>query len=76
MTYALIGLAGFDPGLGSSNSVQALDALRILFVGGPVLLTVLAAFTLFRYPLDEKKQAELAAAIAARRRPDEVTPAS
>jgi Na+/melibiose symporter-like transporter len=40
--------------------------LSALFIFIPILLCVLAALTLFNYPIDEKRQAELHAAIEAR----------
>lgn len=66
LTYIALDLAGFRPHEGAHNSAQALEVLSTLFVGGPMLLYFLAAVSLRRYPLDEKRQAELAAAIAAR----------
>ncbi len=66
MTYIALDLAGFRPHEGVQNTAQALEMLTGLFVGGPLLLYLLAAISLHKYPLDEKRQAELAAAIAAR----------
>jgi Na+/melibiose symporter-like transporter len=67
LTYIALDLAGFRPGEGAQNTAHALDMLTMLFVGGPMLLYLLAAISLRKYPLDEARQAELAAAIAARR---------
>ena len=66
VTYIALDLAGFRPGEGVQNTPQALEMLTMLFVGGPMLLYLLAAISLRKYPLDEKRQAELAATIAAR----------
>ncbi len=66
ITYAILGLAGFDVAVGAENSPLALSTLAALFIGGPVLLCVLTALSLRKYPLDEARQAELAAAIAAK----------
>jgi Na+/melibiose symporter-like transporter len=66
VTYIALDLAGFRPGEGVQNTQQALDVLTMLFVGGPMLLYLLAAISLRKYPLDETRQSELAAAIAAR----------
>ncbi len=68
LTYAVLGLVGFEAGTGSENSPLALGTLSALFIGGPILLCVLTALSLRNYPLDEARQAELAAAIAARHR--------
>jgi Na+/melibiose symporter-like transporter len=66
VTYIALDLAGFRPGEGVQNTPQALEMLTALFVGGPMLLYLLAAISLRKYPLDEKRQAELTATIAAR----------
>lgn len=66
ITYAILGLTGFDAAAGAANSGTALLTLEALFIGLPILLCVLTALSLHNYPLDEKRQAEVAAAIAAR----------
>ena len=66
MTYIILELAGFVAALGPNNSEQALAALSTLFIAVPIVLYALAALSLRKYPLDEKAQAELHAAIAAR----------
>ena len=66
LAFALLDVFGFDARLGAANSAQSLAALGLLFVGIPALLNVLAALSLRKYPLDEKRQAELHAAIEAR----------
>jgi len=66
VTYAILGAFQFDPSLGENNSATALSVLAILFIGVPDLLCVIGAASLIKYPLDEKAQAELPAAIAAR----------
>lgn len=66
ITYIILGFAGFDAGAGANNSAAALGTLSALFIGVPVLLCLLTALSLRKYPLDEARQAALAAAIAAR----------
>jgi glycoside/pentoside/hexuronide:cation symporter, GPH family len=66
ITYAILGFAGFDPGAGTENTPTALMTLSALFIFVPIILSVLAALTLRNYPIDEKRQAELHAAIEAR----------
>ena len=66
VAYGLVGLAGFSANLGAGNSAGAFTALGAMFIGVPVLLNILAALSLQKYPLDEKRQAELAIAIDAR----------
>lgn len=65
LTYAILALGGFQAA-GAANTPTALLTLSVLFIGVPIVLCLLAALTLWNYPLDEKRQAELAAAIAAR----------
>ncbi len=66
IAYGLVGLAGFSAARGAGNSVFAFAMLAAMFIGVPVLLNILAALSLRKYPLDEKRQAELATAIDAR----------
>lgn len=66
ITYAILGAAGFQAVAGAANTPTALTTLSALFIGVPIVLCLLAALTLWNYPLDEKRQAELAAALAAR----------
>ena len=66
ITYAILGAVGFIPGLGAGNSEQALMTLSVLFIAVPIVLYALAALSMHKYPLDEKAQADLHAAIAAR----------
>jgi len=66
ITYAILGLVGFDAAAGAANRPEALLTLQILFIGVPIALCALAALSLRNYPLDEKAQAELHAAIEAR----------
>jgi Na+/melibiose symporter-like transporter len=66
LTYAFLGLAGFDAAAGAENTRTALLALAALFIFVPMVLSLLGALTLNKYPLDEKRQAELHAAIEAR----------
>ncbi|MEQ1619116.1 MAG: MFS transporter [Terricaulis sp.] len=65
---ALVALqaVGFAASRGAGNSAEALGALSAMFVGIPVVLCVAGALSLRNYPLDEKRQAELHAAIEAR----------
>jgi glycoside/pentoside/hexuronide:cation symporter, GPH family len=66
IAYGLVGLAGFSAQRGADNSALAFAALGGTFIGVPVLLNLLGALSLRRYPLDEARQAALAAAIAER----------
>jgi Na+/melibiose symporter-like transporter len=66
ITYAILGFAGFQAANGADNTPEALMTLSALFIFVPIILCVLAALTLRNYPIDEKRQAELQAAIEAR----------
>lgn len=66
LTYVALQLAGFQPHEGAQNTALALNTLSALFIGGPILLSILGMLSLRNYPLDEGRQAELHAAIAAR----------
>ncbi len=66
ITYAILGLAGFHAAAGATNTPMALTTLSALFIGVPIALCALAALTLRNYPIDEARQAALAAAIAER----------
>jgi GPH family glycoside/pentoside/hexuronide:cation symporter len=66
LTYAILGLVGFNADEGAQNSPLALDTLSYLFIGVPIVLCLLTAWSLQNYPLDEERQRELAAAIDAR----------
>lgn len=57
---------GFNAALGAANTPEALGALGAAFIGVPILMGVCAILALNNYPLDEKAQAALAAAIARR----------
>lgn len=66
LSLVILQLIGFDAGLGGANSAPMLHALSAMFVGAPVVVCLLATWVLQNYPLDEKAQAALAAAIEAR----------
>jgi Na+/melibiose symporter-like transporter len=66
ITYAILGVVGFLADEGAQNTQIALGVLTALFIGVPILLCLLAAWSLQNYPLDEARQAELHAAIEAR----------
>src|SRR5262249_811045 len=63
LSYAILQAVGFNADLTEHNSPAALAALGAMFVGVPVLLCAAGALSMRRYPLDEKRQAELAALI-------------
>lgn len=66
LAYAVLDQFGFDAALGDKNTPAAMMALVALFTGLPFTLNMLAAWWVRHYPLDEKRQQELRAAIVAR----------
>lgn len=66
VTLGILGLVGFSVQEDAQNSQAALDTLTYLFIGVPIVLCLLTAWTLQKYPLNEERQAELHAAIEAR----------
>lgn len=54
--YALA-LIGFDPAAGGANTAAALAGLQLLYVGLPIILCLLAAWSAFRYPLTAERHA-------------------
>jgi Na+/melibiose symporter-like transporter len=71
VTYVGLGLFGFNSKLGAENTPEALAGLTLLFLGLPVVVNLLGALLLLKYPIDAKRTAELQAAIAAKRSLDE-----
>ena len=66
LSLALLGVFGFDAQAGAGNSDTALHALSALFIGAPIILCALGYLSLRNYPLDEARQAALAALISER----------
>ncbi|MEZ5995217.1 MAG: MFS transporter [Hyphomonadaceae bacterium] len=66
LTVVVLQLIGFDATLRDHNAPFVLMALGAAFVVVPIALSLLAALALRNYPLDEKAQAALHAAIEAR----------
>ena len=67
LAYAVLSsFFGFAAARGANNEPGALLALSAIFVGVPIVLCALGALSMRNYPLDEKRQAALGAAIAAR----------
>jgi Na+/melibiose symporter-like transporter len=70
VALAVLQIVGFIPQPGAANPPAAVSALAGMFIGVPIVACTLAALSLRNYPLDEKRQAELAAQIAARHAQD------
>lgn len=76
LALGVLGMVGFHAAAGSENTKEALSALTIMFIAVPIALCFLATLTLRNYPLDARRQAELHAAIEARRAAGETTAGS
>jgi len=59
LALQLVQLFGFLPTSGSGNSAAALDGLRYVFAFGPAIGHGLSALLMWRFPLDEKRHAEI-----------------
>lgn len=64
--YPLLALIGFDPKPGAANSPEAITQMTLIFVLTPVMLMLLAAWAVARWPHDERAHAVVQAALARR----------
>lgn len=63
-SYAILGVIGFVPKLGAANSPAAVNGLILLFVVPPVVMALIAAAIVRRWPIDAAAQTRHAAALA------------
>lgn len=66
LAYPVIEWTGFNAKRGAVNTPEALFGIQLFFILVPAVLFALAAWVMWRFPLDEKKQEELRELIAAR----------
>jgi glycoside/pentoside/hexuronide:cation symporter, GPH family len=59
ITYFALSLIGFDAKLGGGNSQSSIDGLAYLFIGLPVVMSLVGAWTLRGYPIDAARTAAL-----------------
>lgn len=64
LVYPLLALVGFDPMPGGHNDATAIAGLTALFVLGPLLLGVLGAVLIWRWPITAHQHAEIRAGLA------------
>ncbi|MDJ0553226.1 MAG: MFS transporter [Microcoleaceae cyanobacterium MO_207.B10] len=64
MVYPILDWIGFIPG--EENTAGAIEALKYIFIGIPIPITLLAAFLIWNFPLDSTKQKELRRLLAER----------
>jgi Na+/melibiose symporter-like transporter len=59
ITFVALDLVGFVPEAGAANSQQALWGVQFLYVGTPVILALLGAALIWRFPLDGVRHGEI-----------------
>lgn len=64
MVYPILDWIGFIPG--GTNTPEAIEALKYIFICIPIPLTLLAAFLIWNFPLDSNRQRELGRLLAER----------
>ena len=64
ITYPILDWIGFVPK--GTNTAQAIEGLKYMFVFLPIPLILLAALLMWNFPLDSKRQQELRGLIAER----------
>lgn len=65
LVYPLLGLVGFDPTPGARNSAAAIEGLTLLFILAPLVLGVLAAAVVWRWPITAALHARIRAGLEA-----------
>lgn len=77
LVYPLLALVGFDPAPGAANSARAIAGLSLLFIVAPLVLGVLAAAVVWRWPITAALHARIRAGLDALAEPPEAAnPAS
>jgi glycoside/pentoside/hexuronide:cation symporter, GPH family len=71
-TFLGLSLIGYDAKLGSGNSESAIKGLTWLFIGLPVVMSLIGAAVLRGYPIDAKRTAELQSQIELKRASGEI----
>ena len=59
ITFIALDLVGFVPEVGAANTPQALWGVQFLYVGTPVILGLLGAALIWRFPLDVRRHGEI-----------------
>jgi glycoside/pentoside/hexuronide:cation symporter, GPH family len=66
LSLGILAQLGFDARPGVVNSPESLVLVQLFFVGVPAILFLTAAWVMWHFPIDEKRQQELRDVIAAR----------
>lgn len=68
-TYPVLGLLGFDPAPGADNTADAIRGLELLFIVPGFLLSMAAAFLIWRWPITAEAHARIRERLQAQPRP-------
>jgi Na+/melibiose symporter-like transporter len=66
LTFNVLSQVGYDPKLGQANSPEAIQALMLCFLVGPVVFVMLGALTMIGYRLDAERAADVRRQLDAR----------
>ena len=66
LTFNVLSQVGYDPKLGQANSPEALQALMLCFLVGPIIFVMLGALTMIGYRLDSERAADVRRQLEAR----------
>lgn len=73
LTFNVLSQVGYDPKLGQANSPEAIQALMLCFLAGPIVFVMLGAACVLGYRLDAERAAEVRRLLQERdTRPDEL----
>ena len=67
VTYLVLSLIGYKANLGAGNTESSIMGLTLLFIGLPVILSLIGAWVLKGYPIDAARTAQLQIEIQAMR---------
>ena len=66
LTFNILSQVGYDPKLGQANSPEAIQALMLCFLAGPIVFVMLGALTMIGYRLDATRAAVVRRELEAR----------
>jgi Na+/melibiose symporter-like transporter len=66
LTFNVLSQVGYDPKLGQANSPEAIQALMLCFLVGPIVFVMLGALTMIGYRLDAERAADVRRQLDAR----------
>ena len=66
LTFNILSQVGYDPKLGQANTPEAIQALMLCFLAGPIVFVMLGALTMIGYRLDAERAADVRRQLEAR----------